>query len=75
MDWDRTASIDRRATASIPLKDRNGWVQRSSGLFVPRQPRPSAIRQLLGVVMSAGRLVSPVVLVEILRRLLGSTGS
>jgi hypothetical protein len=72
MFWNGSRGIDGRTAASTTPGKRADWVERPSGLLVPRQTRSSAIRLLARRLMSVGGFVGPVVLAEVLRRLLGS---
>jgi hypothetical protein len=72
MFWNGSREIDGRTAASTTPGKRGDWMERPSGLLVPRQTRLSAIRVLASRLGRVGRFVGPVVLVEVLRRLLGS---
>jgi hypothetical protein len=72
MFWNGSRGIDGRTAASTTPGERGDWVERPSGLLVPRQTRPSAIRLLARRLMRVSWFVGPVVLAEVLRRLLGS---
>jgi hypothetical protein len=75
MFWDGERWIDEHAPDSTTPGARGGWVERPSGLLIRHQPQPSGSGLLTRRLLSAGRFVGPVVLVEVLRRLLELLGT